>query len=149
MSIFDPDRFLSTPTEDSFETKYTPLPEDWYVGYVDKVEAGTTNNGAPFMRVTYKVLLEGNARELMGRDEMLVNQTIWLDLDDAGNLQVGPNKNVALGQLREAAGQNDRGKPWSPQQLVGAGPIKVYVVQRVDRDDPERKFNNIKTVAKA
>jgi hypothetical protein len=42
-------------------------------------------------------------------------------------------KNVSLGKLREAVGQNKPGKPWSPAHLNGAQ-LDVLVTHRADKD---------------
>jgi hypothetical protein len=44
-----------------------------------------------------------------------------LELNEQGKLATGPNKNVSLGRLRDALGQND--PSWTPQKLLGAGPF--------------------------
>jgi len=52
-----------------------------------------------------------------------------LDFDDHGNLEFGKNRNIALGQLRHAVGQNAPG-PWNIAMLRGAGPFMGKVEHR-------------------
>jgi hypothetical protein len=66
---------------------------------------------------------------------------INLDFDDTGKLVNGPNRNVALGQLREALGQNKPG--WTPQQLLGAGPFIGRVKHTSSKTNPEQKFAEV------
>ena len=70
-----------------------------------------------------------SVRDLLGLDEPTCRQTVWLDIGEQGQLEFGVNKNVALGKLREAFGQND-GKPWSPLMMMGQ-PAIVNVKHRL------------------
>ena len=63
----------------------------------------------------------------MGRDKVVVSKQIILDVTPNGAIDTGKNKNIELGRLRAAAGQND-GQPWSVGHLRGAGPMMVKVV---------------------
>lgn len=66
--------------------------------------------------------------------EPSVRQTLWLDTTESGGLDFGKGKNVGLGRLREALGQNAPGKPWAPGMLVG-GVAKVKVSHSIDKRD--------------
>ena len=58
----------------------------------------------------------------------------------------GSNKNVKLGRLREALGQNKNGQAWSFGMLKGAGPIKVSI--EPDKKNPE-DYSRVVKVASA
>ena len=62
-------------------------------------------------------------------DEPTARQTIWLDVNEQGGLVFGKNKNVSLGKLRDALGQNT-GAPWSPTHLIGQ-PATVLIKHRM------------------
>lgn len=79
----------------------------------------------------------------LGRDKVVVRMRLNLDLNDDGGLATGPNKNVALGQLRAALDQNKPG--WSPAQLLGAGPFMGKVVHT--KSDNGAVFADIRRVA--
>ena len=54
---------------------------------------------------------------------------MFLDMDENGDLELGKGKNVDLGRLREALGQNTGGN-WSPSQLVGSS-ATIHVSNRL------------------
>ena len=65
----------------------------------------------------------------------LVYKPVNLDVSDDGGIATGKNKNIELGRVRKAVGQNADG-PWNITQLRGAGPVLVKVVHREgDRKD--------------
>jgi hypothetical protein len=68
-------------------------------------------------------------QEALGREKATVTKQIILDFAADGSLDFGPDKNLDLGRLRAAVGQNTPG-PWSPAQLRGAGPLMVKVEHR-------------------
>jgi hypothetical protein len=115
---FNADAFMQTEVEGEFETEFTPIPEDEYRALIKDVTAGTTpNKGTPYLEVTWIVDDDG-VRELLGLDEPTVRQTIWLDVNESGSLEFGKNKNIGLGRLRDALGQNSGGA-WGPSMLLG------------------------------
>jgi len=67
------------------------------------------------------VVTDQRVKDKLKRESVKVRMRLGLDLSDAGALATGPNKNVALGRLRDALSQNKPG--WTPQQLLGAGPF--------------------------
>lgn len=66
--------------------------------------------------------VDDNVKQQLGRDKVTVRYSVNLDLDGNGNLDAGKGKNVSLGQLREALGQN-ADPTWTPGKLLGAGPF--------------------------
>lgn len=152
-SVFDPDSFLNTETSDANETHYTPVPEDEYMAMIEGVTARmarTKNGDSPILSLMWKILEQDELAEKLGfRDGMRVKQDLWLDLEPDGSISIGPNKNVKLGKVRDAVGQNKAGKAWAPRQLEGAGPCVIVVSQRPDDDDSEIIYNDVKRVAAA
>lgn len=151
-SVFDPETFLNSTTEEAGSTHYPTISEDDYTAMVEKLDVrqiqrkdGST---AVVLDVTHKVLDESAKQELQ-RDDVFVRQSIFLDLLGNGAIDWSEGKNVKLGKLREACGQNEPGVPWSPRNLQGAGPIMIHVGVRADQDDPETKYNDVKRTAKA
>lgn len=117
MTDFNPDTFMTEQQEVENATVFTPVPEDEYDAVISDVVAETAGNGSPVLNVTWLIDSQ-EARDFTGMEEPTVRQTIWLDLDANGKLEGGANKNVGLGKLRSALGQND-GSPWSPSMLMG------------------------------
>jgi hypothetical protein len=129
--MFNPADFMNTSTETVLETSYTPVPENEYTAVVKSVEAVTLGERQlPALQVKY-LIDDTSVRELTGMEEVLVSQTIWLDIDEnTGLLSAGKNKNIKLGKLREAVGQND-GRPWMPSMLEGQV-VKIQVKHSVN-----------------
>jgi hypothetical protein len=76
--------------------------------------------------------------------EPSVSQSLMLDMTESGALAVGTNKNVNLGRLREALGQNVSGRPWSPNMLQGQV-ARISVKHRLWED---KTFAEVKGVVK-
>jgi len=146
MSSFNPETFLSGEVKGEMETKYTPVPEDDYTAFVHDVAAREIND-TPVLDVIYKILDEA-LQASMDAEDIFVRQSIFVDVDGDGNIQFGPNKNVKLGQLRDACGQNTKAM-WTPSMLRGGGPLMIRVTQRPDKNDPETVYNDVKRVAAA
>lgn len=147
--MFDPNSFITNETDATFETSFTPLPEDDYRATISDLSADQVGaNNTPILRVKWTVDLSNNpeAMNLLGRESTDVEQTIWLDIATNGSLEVGPNKNVALGKLRDALGQND-GSPWSPSMLLGQV-ATVQVNHRIDKNTGNA-YPNIRGVTPA
>ena len=146
MSEFNPDSFLSTETEEATESKYLPVPEKDYQALIDDVQAREAKD-SQILDVTYE-LLGDDVKAAMNMDKVTVRQTIFLDIEN-GVLETGGNKNVKLGKLREALGQNVSGQPWSPLMMKGGGPVLVKIINTPDKDDPEIIYSNVSRVTKA
>lgn len=74
----------------------------------------------------------GALKEMLGRPPK-VTQGIMLDRGPQG-LEMGKGKNVGLGRLREALGQNKTGIPWS-WSMLGGQVAKIKVKHRIDGAD--------------
>lgn len=150
MSTFDPDGFMNSSYEEQNEVNYTPIPDNEYTALLETVkgrEFQTKNGPAQVLDCGWHILSEELQTE-MDMKKIVVNQSVFLDFTADGRLEFGTNKNVELGRLREALGQNT-GKPWSPQDLIGAGPITIKVGHRVDSNDPSKVYNSVKGYAAA
>lgn len=147
MSTFDPDVFLSGEVAGANEVKYTPVPIGEYQAFIDDIGLDTWED-QKILVVTYALLDEGLKAQL-GLDKPTVQDRLFLDLDEQGNILFGPNKNVKLGRTREAVGQNDPKKKWSPNMLRGAGPVMIKVDHGYKKSTGEGPFANITRVAKA
>lgn len=133
MSAFNPDVFLNTETDSASATSYTPCPEGEMNASIKAIKPRVLTDGRAVLDVTWTVDDE-NARQETGMAEPSVRQTIWLDTTESGGLDFGKGKNVGLGRLRDAVGQNQAGKPWAPGMLVGQV-AKVKVTHSIDKRD--------------
>lgn len=135
MSTFDPNAFMNASFSEANDTQYVQVPEGEYQATVDKVEAKVvgTETPRPILNLSWKIT-DPAVQTATGRAENYVRQTIWLDVTEAGGLDFGKGKNVGLGKLREALGQNKPGQSWAPGMLVG-GVAVVKVKHSIDRRD--------------
>jgi len=139
-STFDPATFMAQETAGPMETRYTPVPTDDYTATIDDVGVRETGD-AIVLDITH-LIHDAELAEKMGMDRLVVRQGIFLDIEPNGVIALGPNKNVKLGRLREAVGQNKPG-PWNFQMLKGAGPLRISVSIKPDREDPTILYNRV------
>lgn len=134
MSAFNPDAFLNTEVTEANSTFYTPVPEaDDAPGSIKKIAPRVLTDGRVVLDVTWVVDTD-EARNETGMAEPMVRQSLWLDVTESGGLDFGKGKNVGLGKLREALGQNQSGKPWQPGMLVG-GSARLKIAHSIDKRD--------------
>jgi hypothetical protein len=148
-STFDPDAFLSGGVDAGFSTEPLICPEGSFRAQIDNYEGRSiqTDNGErKILRIMWDILDDG-VRTQLERTTVKVPQDIWLDLDSNGALDTGKGKNVDLGRLREALGQNAT-PGWTFSNLRGQMAL-VRVAHRSDRNNPERKFAEIRRVTAA
>ena len=146
MSTFDPNAFLNTETDESNATTYTPVPEGEHQASIKAIKPRVLTDGRAVLDVTWVVDSE-EARNETGMAEPTVRQTLWLDTTESGGLDFGKGKNVGLGRLRDALGQNETGKPWQPGMMVG-GVAKIKVTHSIDKRDNETIQAGVVSVAK-
>ena len=151
-SAFDPDTFMHSEVETTMETTFTPVDEDEYEAFIDDVEAESvkTNDGPkPVLHVIYALTSE-EVKAKLELDKVTVRQTVWLDFDEqTGGLAFGPNKNIRLGRIRDAVGQNEDGEPWAPSMLKGAGPVVIKVGHRFNKETGEGPYADVQKVTAA
>lgn len=149
MPMFDPDTFMQQTIDAPLETEYVMVPPGEYVATIDDFSSDAFEQisfdykkgpraGTPgvMTKLTLPfVIQDETVKTEMQRDKVVVTKQLILDLDDSGGLDFGKNKNVELGRIRSAVGQND-GQPWSIAKLRGAGPVMVKIVHTAfDRRD--------------
>lgn len=152
-SSFDPEAFLSSATVDGeLSTEVTVCPEGTYRGQIgDRIDARqftSEKSGTPrtftVISINWEVLDDAVRAEL-DREHVYVRQDFFLDLDENGALDTSKGKNVDLGRLRAAVGQNDM-SGWTFNNLKGAM-ATIQVRQRSDEKNPQRKYAEVARVA--
>lgn len=153
MTTFDPATFMNQTVDQPIADDYVLCPEGEYQAIVDDfdetvfrtnefVYSKGPNAGLPGEMTTFEcpwVIQDDRVKLALGRDKVVVTEPIILDFDSNGALDHGPNKNVKLGQLRTAVGQNSAGA-WSISNLKNAGPSMVRVVHREITRKDKSKF---------
>lgn len=144
MSSFDPNTFMSAETSQANATKYVPVPEGEFTASIKEIKPRVLSDGRAVLDVSW-IVDDEQARVETGMAEPLVRQTLWLDITESGGLDFGKGKNVGLGRVREALGQNQSGKPWAPGMLIG-GVAKIKVTHSIDKRDNETVQANVGSV---
>jgi len=145
-STFDPNVFLSQEIKGANETKYTPIPKGEFKAYVDDLGMDEYN-GQPILIVTWAIMSD-ELKKTLGLEKPTIQDRLFLDYEN-GALSFGPNKNVKLGRIREAVGQNDPKAKWTFNSLRGAGPVAIMVDHKPNKDNPEEIFPRITRYAKS
>lgn len=152
-SPFDADAFLSTTVDGPMSTAPLNCDEGEYKAIIDDGEKAIAfrsfpgKNGKPDSHqcVIQFSILDDAQKARMQREKVLVPMTCWLDLNkEETGLDLSDGKNVALGRLRKAVGQNDGA--WNPAMLKGKGPLMVKVTHRSNPETGD-KYHEVSRVA--
>ena len=158
-TTFDADAFMNATIDAPLATALAGVPEGEYTAMIGDFDSSAfrtlsiTNKttGVASDRAILEVpfLIDDAAlKAKLGRDTVTHKETFWLDMTTDGRLDTGLDKNVRLGQLKAALGQNLPGVPWSPSMLRNQGPVRIVIKTTSDKKDPERKYTNITKYAK-
>lgn len=138
--MFDANEFMQGQMDKPLETEYTLVPVGEYMATIDDFTADAfevvnfeykkgERAGTPgsMTKVTIPFVIQNDkVKAELQRDKVIVSKQLILDLEDDGKtLASGPNKNIELGRIKAAVGQ-EKG-PWSFSMLRGAGPLMVKV----------------------
>lgn len=140
MPTFDPDTFMQQNVDAPLSTEYELCPQGEYPAMIGDFTRDAfrshdfeykkgPNAGQPGTMTVFScpfVINDDSVRQALERDTVTVFQDVVLDIGDDGGLDFGKGKNVPLGRIREAVGQNGNG-PWQVASLRGAGPVMVKV----------------------
>lgn len=133
---FNVAEFMNESIDGVLDTKIDPIPEGEHMGQIgtgDKdvdLQTGIGKNQKPWMSLVLLVTLtDPNLAVQLKREQVRARYNFFLDLNDAGKLDLRPQRNVHLGKLRDAVGQNKPGA-WNFNMLKGQ-PIKVKIKQKL------------------
>lgn len=134
---FNKDAFLQQTVAATLDTKRTPFPDGIHEDCQIKdlsIRSGTNKEGENAGKVWAQLTVIYASTDpdvisemkLSEGQDATVRQQFFLDLTDEGLLDVSPGRNIQLGKVRHAAGQNTDDE-WSIMDLKGAsvGAIKV------------------------
>ena len=130
---FDVASFMNESIDSVLDTKIEPIPEGEHMAQIgvgekdiDIAVGVSTKNQKPWMRLDMMLTFtDPNLAAQLKREQVKGRYSIMLDLNEQGRLDLRPQRNVNLGKLRDAVGQNRPG-PWNFNMLKGQ-PIKVKV----------------------
>lgn len=149
---FNPEAFMAATITAALDTRRTPCPIGEYPAVVQeyKLKHGEIKNGDRVgetwagVEVTYSIEDPG-VKALLGLPKVTSRQMIMMDLTPEGGLDISKGKNIQLGKFREACGENDAARPFAFGMTVGKHVI-VKVGHRLDKDDPEIKYDEVTAV---
>lgn len=144
--MFDNDTFLQTSVEGEMSTQSTPIPVNEYQAFVKGVGSRSSEKDGKtyvMLDVTWQIDdASGEVEAATGREVSTCRQTIFLDMLENGALDLGKGRNVNLGRLREAVGQNTGA--WSPAMLEGSV-ARVRIEHRINDGNT---YADVKSVSK-
>lgn len=156
-SAFNISSMLNSQVTESNSTELLQIDEGEYIAVIDPVseenfksfdikKGERAGQKGLSLNLTWNINDESGAIiAKIGRTPK-VRQNLFLDLTSQGGLDFGKGRNVSLGQLREALGQNMTGRPWS-FGMLGGGVAKIKVKHRILDDG--RTMAEVQAVAKA
>lgn len=153
MSNFDPATFLDQSTTEQ-SLRRPPLPAGDYQATITDLSSRTWQgkpggkaegkSGIAF-DVKLRVSTSPDLQAAGQPPEITLNDSIMVDLTDAGLIDYGIGKSGRLRIYREATGLNAAGQPFSPRQLVG----RLVTAKLKQREYQGEFFEEVDSVAKA
>ena len=144
------EEFLQTTTQEALDDHLEPWPAgEWLAQITDiAVSDFEFKKGDRIGETGYRMIVKYEAQdaqvvEICERDKVSVSDSILLDVTPDGNgLDFGKGKNIGLGRLRTATGQNVPGQEWSPMMLKGQ-PVKVSIKHEIYEDRPVARVKDV------
>jgi len=151
-SIFNPESFMNQQVTGSLDTQYIPVPAGDYLAQIEDVKPRKAKDST-ILDISWLIgsdqmtPLGQTVQQVTNLPKNTVRQSLFLDITSEGFLDVSKGKNIQLGQLRDALGQNDPQRPWGPSMLKGQV-AKVAVSHRMADDGSGKIYSDIKNVRK-
>ncbi len=151
--LFNPNDLLSQNLAEG-STRRDPLPAGEVLAQISELKfsdgtvkkQGSPNFGMPWSRLDCKLEItdpEYLAQVPGGLDKATTTLGIMLDMDN-GQIQMGPNKNIRLNRLREAAGVN--GQPLGA--LMGQF-IRISIIHKPHPTESDVVMDEVSAFTKA
>lgn len=146
----DVQQFLNATFTQPNSTKRDPVPPKDYIAVIDEADLetfpGKKDPTKNYLKLNLVYSVDDPAlKAALGRDKVLVYDDFLLDLTEGGGLDFGRGKNVKLGRLREACGQNKEGQPWGFNMLKGQV-VRIKVGQEIYKGDPQATIDAVTAV---
>jgi hypothetical protein len=147
--MFNPEQFLDQQIVESNSTQSVPVPVGEFLSVASEVKSRqwTAKDDPSKTGIALDIIWnidDASVKELLGREKVTVKQGIMLDINEAGQLDMGKGRNVGLGRLREALGLNVPGQPFSFNMIPG----RVAKISISHRIDGENIYAEVKAIAK-
>lgn len=153
-SSFDPAAFGAGSFEGQGDTRRLQIEAKEYSAFIvgpfnedKKTRIRTTDKGHIIFEVVWQPEDPEQQQRLKVEKLPTVRQSIFLDLTEAGGLDMGPFKNADLNKLREVFNLNQPGVKWSFSDFVGK-PAKIKVEHKPNKEDPANPFINVTAVTR-
>lgn len=132
--MLNTEEFLQTTTEGQLDDHLEPCPPGEWLGIAGKPEIHKfvfrkgEHEGEEGFRMTVKWgIQDQEVLDICEREHVSVTQSVLLDLTpDNTGLDMGKGRNIGLGAIRTALGQNEPGQEWSPAMIEGQ-PAKLKI----------------------
>ena len=158
--VFNPQEFLSKTVGAGMATSIKPCPEGEWIGIIStkvpvvdwfgeaewKDKQTQQTRTQPTVKIPVEITDE-RAKALVTRNTLLVTYDAFLDLLPNGHLDTSEDKNVRIGALRLALGQ-ESDPAWTFEKLFGAGPAIFKVYHQKDERRPDDVFAKIGRVTR-
>lgn len=154
MTDFDPDTFMTQTVDGPLETEYKLVPASEYQGVMiddfdskalELKEGNAKASGKPysFLKLSLPFVISNDPKVMAetGRDKAIVYKELNVDRDENGAIAQGPNKNVELDRIYDAAGLTG---VRSIGQLRSTGPFVITVVHESGKRDDGSEWKRAK-----
>jgi hypothetical protein len=155
MSAFDPSAFEAQLLDAPLSTSVIPIPADDYMATIrdykfrEYTNSKTQEKGVS-CDVTYDIIDDNGAlAERIGRPPAVTHGYFCdtkVDAEGKTVLDFAKGKNVWLGKIREAIGQNVPGMAWALPMMKGQ-PIKIVVIEDPSKTSDDI-YNRVKSVGR-
>lgn len=130
---FNAAEFMNESYDGVLDTSIVPIPEGEHMAQIgtgekdiDVTSGISSKNNKPWLQLVMMLdYTDPNLAIQLKREKVRGRWSVMLDLNEAGKLDMRPQRNVTLGKIRDAVGQNKPG-PWNFNLLKGQ-PIKVKI----------------------
>jgi len=139
MSIFDPKVYETMSVTEVNKNRGLLEPGD-YVALIDNINSvqrtGRDGEAVAVINVTLKVEVPSEQRTNIGQSTVTLFDSIWLETNSRGEIDMGNGKNRRMKSYRDATDLNNPGKTFDFTMLPGRiVTVKVNQVTRKDNGD--------------
>lgn len=146
-SMFDPQSFLDATIEAPME-KRPPLPVGDYTSVIEEVEARqwASKDGSKTgiaWDIKHKIDVPADLQaSLKLAPQLTINDSIFIDLNEQGLIDITPGRNSGLRRYREATDLNKPGDRFSARLLCGRM-VKVKIGHEIYQDAPVERIQGV------